>query len=455
MKRKVILYFMIIITLTLGLMLAIMSFALTKYYYQGIANTFENHVKAITPLWDKGNERLYGELQDYSEQIIKDYQYKGADLELLNLQGELLQSSTGFYEQITYNLNPDIVNFSTVYEEEKVEPSGEEFIAVYIPLVLEGQAIGVLRYGSSLANVHEMIERLMAYGFLVCAFVAATVFLVSLRLADSIVKPVNKIIDFTKEMSKGKFEKRIAEEFPHELGEMARTLNYMADEIVKTDQLKNEFISSISHELRTPLTGIKGWIETIQSSDDLTKEEEKFGLKMIEGESERLIELVEDLLDFSRYESDRMVLMPGPIEFDHLVQEAAAQLEKRAEEKNVQIKLECTPVTIFADRNKMKQVLLNLLDNAIKFSEAGTEIHILVIIKDESLFCSISDQGIGIKEEDLPFIAESFYKINNNIVGAGLGLAISRKIVEKHGGTIIFKSNYGKGTTVEVTLPLA
>ncbi|WP_383150738.1 hypothetical protein, partial [Streptomyces sp. NPDC056697] len=78
MKRKVILYFMIIITLTLGLMLAIMSFALTKYYYQGIANTFENHVEAITPLWDKGNERLYGELQDYSEQIIKDYQYKGA-----------------------------------------------------------------------------------------------------------------------------------------------------------------------------------------------------------------------------------------------------------------------------------------------------------------------------------------------------------------------------------------
>ncbi|MGG0720500.1 HAMP domain-containing sensor histidine kinase [Robertmurraya massiliosenegalensis] len=454
MKRKVILYFMIIITLTLGLIMGIMGFALTKYYYHGIANTFQNHVEAITPLWEKGNERLYGELQDYSDQIIKDYQYEGADLELLNLEGEVLQSSTGFFDELSYELNPDIFVISTVYEKESIEVSGEELIAVYIPLVADGQAIGVLRYVSSLITVHEVSKRLLIYGFLVCVIVAAMVFLVSLRLADSIVKPVNKIIDFTEEMSRGQFEKRIVEDFPHELGVMARTLNYMADEIVKTDHLKNEFISSISHELRTPLTGIKGWVETMKFSDELTEEEAKFGLSIIESESERLIHLVEDLLDFSRYESDRMPLTLTRIAFDRLVQEVALQFAKKAEEKNVQIKLDCKPVFILVDRNRMKQVLLNLLDNAIKFSKSGTEIHVAQEVKNEVLSLVISDQGIGIKEEDLPYIAESFYKINSHSTGAGLGLAISRKIVEKHGGTMAFKSEYGQGTSVEVTLPI-
>lgn len=453
MKRKVILYFMIIITLTLGLIMGVMGFTLTKYYYHGIANTFQNHVEAITPLWEKGNERLYGELQDYSDQIIKDYQYEGADLELLNLEGEVIQSSTGFFDEISYELNPDIFAISTVYEKDVVV-SGEELIAVYIPLVADGQVIGILRYVSSLVSVHEVINRMLIYGLLLCVIVAVVVFLVSLRLADSIVKPVNKIINFTEEMSKGQFEKRIVEDFPHELGVMARTLNYMADEIVKTDRLKNDFISSISHELRTPLTGIKGWVETMKSSTDLTKEEEKFGLSIIESESERLIHLVEDLLDFSRYESDRMILNPTRIAFDRLVQEVSLQLAKKAEKKNVQIKLDCNPVFVLVDRNRMRQVILNLLDNAIKFSKSGTDIHVAQEIRKETLSLMISDQGIGIKEEDLPFIAESFYKINNNSVGAGLGLAISRKIVEKHGGTIVFKSEYGQGTTVEVTLPI-
>ncbi|MCH1627469.1 sensor histidine kinase [Ferdinandcohnia quinoae] len=453
MKRKVILYFMIIILLTLSLVMMVFGIALTRYYHQGIAQAFQNHVEAVNPIWESGNEFNYTALEDFSDLVIKSYQYDGAELELLNRDGKLLQSSTGFYAEQIRPIDNNVFSYKVVYQKEELT-SGEKVLAVYIPLMKDGQAVGVLRYASSLTNVQETISRLMKYGFSACIGVTAIVFLVALRLADSIVRPFHQIIRFTQEISNGRFEKRIEETFPHELGKMASTLNYMAAEIVKTDQLKTDFISSISHELRTPLTGIKGWAETMESPEGLTEEEMKFGLYMINSESERLMKLVEDLLDFSRYESKRITLVPEIVQYDELVQEVALQLQKKATEKNVQIKVKTTPVLIYADVDKIRQVLLNLLDNAIKFSKKGSGIHIVQFVEDGMAVLKIKDRGIGMKQEDVAHIMESFYKIDAKSVGAGLGLAIVRSIVHQHGGTINIKSEYGSGTIIFVYLPV-
>src|SRR4051812_3859552 len=131
MKRKVILYFMIIIILTLGLVMSVYGVALTKYYYQGIANTFQNHAEAINPIWETGNELNNGRLEDYSDLVIKSYQYDGAELQLLNNDGELIQSSTGFYEDQTYSIDPDVFSYHTIYKKEELEQSGEKILAVY------------------------------------------------------------------------------------------------------------------------------------------------------------------------------------------------------------------------------------------------------------------------------------------------------------------------------------
>ncbi|WP_026560606.1 HAMP domain-containing sensor histidine kinase [Bacillus sp. J37] len=454
MKRKVILYFMIIILLTLSLVMTVFGFALTNYYYQGIAGTFRSHVEAINPIWEKGNELNYGRLEDYSDLIIKSYQYHSAELQLLSNDGELIQSTSGFYEDKTYSIDPDVFSYETVYKKEVMEQTGEKIIAVYIPLMLEGQVVGVLRYVSSLANVHAVILNLLKYGMMICTGVAIVVFLISLRLADSIVRPFKKIIQHTRELSKGRFEKRLNKIYPHELGEMANTLNYMADEIVKMDRLKTDFISSISHELRTPLTGIKGWVETIESPEDLTEQEVKFGLRMIHTESERLMKLVEDLLDFSRYESNRIILNQVEVNFDELVYEVTLQLQKKAKEKNISIHVESVPVRLMADGDKMRQVMLNLLDNAIKFSKVNGEIQLNLYKKNHFAVLEISDKGIGMKQEEITYIMDSFYKVDSKSIGAGLGLAITRNIVTKHGGKIDVLSQYGKGTTVVVQLPL-
>lgn len=454
MKRKVIFYFMIIILLTLGLVMTGFGIGIRHYYYQGIVNTFENHVKSVSFVWAKQTNLIRTNLMDFSDEIIKNYQFKGAELQLLKRNGELVQSSTGFCEAKVYSLDSSILAFHNINKIEKNESSGEKLMCVYSPLTFDGQVVGVLRYSTSLTKVNSLIFNLLGYGMIMCIVVAVIVFLISLHLGNIIVRPLNDIIHFTKKIAAGEYKEKIDKVYPHEFGEIAKTLNYMGDEILKTERLKNDFISSISHELRTPLTGIKGWVETMQSPNEITDEELQFGLKIINVESERLMSLVENLLDFSRYESDRIKLNLSSFNLDELIQEVTFQLQKKAEQKEIKTIVKTLPVIITADKDKLKQVILNILDNAIKFSFKNSCIQVTQTFDNNTVLIEISDTGIGIKEENLEHIMKSFYKIDPKYIGAGLGLAISRNIVEMHNGTLKIDSKYGKGTSVIITLPI-
>jgi len=452
MKRKIIFYFMIISLFTLSLVMIGFGIGIRQYYYHGIVNTFQSQAEAVPSIFIKQTDFANSNLMEFSDEIIKSYQFKGAELQLLKRSGKLIQSSTGFYEDKTYLVDPSVLDFKTTYKIEK--DSDQKIMAVYIPLVFDGQVLGILRYTTSLTQVNALIINLLSYGVIICIFIAIIVFLISLRLGNMIVEPLNDIINFTKKIAEGRYKEKIENTYPNELGEIAKTLNYMGDEILKTDRLKNDFISSISHELRTPLTGIKGWVETMQNPDGLTDEEFQFGLGIIDTESERLINLVENLLDFSRYQSDRMKLITSEVKVDKLVREVTFQLQKKAEKKEIKLIVETNPVIIAADGDRLKQVILNALDNAIKFSYKNSEIHVIQSFNDDSVSIKISDTGIGIKKEDLKHVMESFYKIDPKSIGAGLGLVISRNIVDMHKGALKIESEYGKGTTVIISLPL-
>jgi len=454
MKRKITLYFMIINFLTLGLFMMGFCIGLTQYYYHTIANTFQTYAEGVSPVWKNEVDLTNVKLRNYSDDIIKSYQYKEGELQLLSREGVLIQSSTGFYKEVRYSLDPSILEYKSVYKIEKNEVTKEKVLALYTPLIYKGQVIGVLRYITSLTNVNNLIRNLMGYGLIICIMVAFIVFLVSLRLGNSIVKPLRDIIYFTQKMAEGQYKNKIEKTYPHELGELAKMLNYMGDEILKTDRMKNDFISSISHELRTPLTGIKGWVETMQAPEGLTEEESQFGLTMINNESERLISLVENLLDFSRYQSDRIKLVLSVVPVDQLIHEVTFQLQKKMEKKGIHLITETTPAEITADKDKLKQVVLNVLENAIKFSNKEDEIHIIQSISQEKLLIKIIDHGIGIAEDNLNYIMDSFYKIDSKSIGAGLGLAISKNIIEMHQGFIQIQSEYGKGTAVIITIPI-
>ena len=159
-------------------------------------------------------------------------------------------------------------------------------------------------------------------------------------------------------------------------------------------------------------------------------------------------------MDFSRYQSDRIQIVTSPINIDRIINEVTFSLRQKSEKKGIRLIPQTVPVTVTADGNKLKQVVLNVLDNAINFSYKDSEIHIIQWINKHSVLVEITNVGMGIKQENLEHIMESFYKIDPKSVGAGLGLAISRSIINKHGGTLKIESEYGKSTTVTISLPL-
>ncbi len=452
MKRKVVSYFMLLTILTLTLVMVCFGIGMRRYFYQELADGVKNHTEAVPFVWAEFGTFTGEDLKRKSNDIIKSYEMEGTNLLLLTRNGDSIQSTTGYLNSQKEPIDSKVLSFETVYEVEK--GTEERIMAVYTPLLYHGQTVAVLKYETPLADTDQRILTLLTWGFFVCLMVASIAFLVSLRLGNSIVLPLKHIILLTKRMAKGNYQEKIEESYPYEAGELVDMLNYMADEITKADRMKSDFISSISHELRTPLTGIKGWAETIKEPDGLTDEEMKFGLRIMEEETERLIRMVESLLDFSRYQSDRMVLDRSPISFDELVETVSLGLIKKAEKKNIRMIRNLTPVRIEGDWDKLKQVVINVVDNGIKFSEKNSEIVITMKTTKDWIHLVIQDTGIGVRKEDLTYITHSFFKADKRLPGEGLGLAISQRIMTLHGGSLSIESEYGKGTSVTMKLPL-
>ncbi len=239
-------------------------------------------------------------------------------------------------------------------------------------------------------------------------------------------------------MANGQLNVRNEKRFDDEIGKLSDTLNYMAEELIKKEQLKNDFISSVSHELRTPLTSIKGgWAITLKSHELRDEELLGDGLEIIEKETDRLADMVEELLDFSRFVSGRISLNKESVDIKNLIEQVGKQLKPRAEERNLDFNYYYDPQlpNIIADENRLKQVLINLLDNAFKFTLDGGQINLVCNLVEDGILIQVEDTGIGISEEDLPYIKDKFYKESSKS-HSGLGLSICDEIVKLHDGVM-------------------
>src|SRR5699024_3456165 len=227
-------------------------------------------------------------------------------------------------------------------------------------------------------------------------------------------------------------------------------------EILKREEIKNDFISSISHELRTPLTSIKGWAMTLQSGnirdDDLTLD----GLDIIEKESDRLSYMVEELLDFSRFVSGGIDLEKEVFDMNSVLNMMAKQYMPRAKNEEIDFFVETNHNIdrFLGDENRIKQVLINLLDNAFKFTDKGGKIRLSVNKEENFIILKVSDSGIGIPKEDLPHVKEKFYKGKHSQSQSGIGLSICDEIAKLHDGKLEIESEENKGTIAKVILPI-
>ena len=326
-------------------------------------------------------------------------------------------------------------------------------MAVSEPLKVRGNVEGLIRFVTSLEEVNSLINRNIITYSLVALIVIIISTVVSILISKTIIYPIKNVTDTAKLMAKGELSVRADKKYDDEVGSMADTLNYMAEEILKNEKLKNDFISSVSHELRTPLTSIKGWALTLKLKEFTDIEKRKAGLDIIVEESERLSSLVEELLDFSRFQSGRITLNIEELNIEELLSSILRQMQPRAKRNKISLKLDINKLPIIkGDRSRLKQVFINIVDNALKFTQEGGYISIYTEIDDEYLSIFVEDNGIGIKPENLKKVKEKFFKEDNKKSGNGIGLAICNEIIILHEGKLEIESNIQSGTKVKVCL---
>lgn len=462
LRKRVIKYYFIMIIITVALFEGLFMFYLQNYYYNsakqslisqaiytmdiydgvGMESTsFENKVHNI---FEKGqvsnNTNFTVEFIDKNKNVILDkYGIK------TNEKYE--------YEDVNRALRGN--NTLTPYTY-NISGTNEHVMSISVPLRVNNQIEGVVRYSLSLKSIDNTVIKLVCFFILAGVIILIIALLLSLKFAESLIRPLKNLKQFANELAQGNYNIKLKKEELHndEIADLVRTFEHMAVEIDKSRKLKEEFISSVSHELRTPLTSIKGWSETL-GYEGIGKEELDLGLGIIQDETERMISLVEDLLDFSRLSSDRIRLQIDMVDVRKLAKGVVAQLTVKANEKNITLLTEFKTediVDIQGDKNRLRQVLINLVQNAIKFTSEGGYIVVIVSQGEEFTTFTVTDNGVGIKKENLTKVLDKFFQEDYNKAGSGLGLAISNEIVKLHGGKMIIESEKNVGTTITFTL---
>ena len=328
----------------------------------------------------------------------------------------------------------------------------------------DGAVVGAIRYIVSMEPVNSRIILSAVIIIAIGLVILGLVIISGLLFIRSIVKPIQRLSEAAGQIAQGDFSasEKIEHKYDDEIGDLCDAVSDMAKDLETTEQMKNDFISRVSHELRTPLTAIKGWAETMQLSERGTLDRRTFdkGMGVIIKESTRLTGIVEELLDFGRIQSGRMVLMNEKIDILAEFDETVYMLKERAVEEGKHLLYDEPEVVyppIYGDRNRLRQVFLNILDNALKYTPKGGVVAAQVIYsKDEPDIIKIivTDTGCGISAEDLPRVKEKFYKANQTVRGSGIGLAVADEIMNLHHGSLDIESGEGVGTTVTLTFPI-
>ena len=335
---------------------------------------------------------------------------------------------------------------------------GEKIMAITkISPSVGDQQLAAMRFAVSLELVDRQIILFILVITLVCIAIIFFVIFSGSYFIGSIVNPVGEVSVTARKIAHGDFNARLTKKNDDEIGELCDTINYMAEELSANDRMKNDFISSVSHELRTPLTAIKGWAETLADmGGEVDPEMLAKGMRVITSETERLAGMVEELLDFSRIQSGRMKLVKDRMDVIAELSEAVLMFEERARHEGKRL-IYNEPdqfASFMGDRNRLRQVFVNIIDNALKYSERGDTVTVRASVSESQVDISVADTGIGIREEDLPKIKEKFFKANSTRRGSGIGLAVADEIVSLHGGTLDITSKENVGTRVTIHLPL-
>jgi two-component system phosphate regulon sensor histidine kinase PhoR len=332
---------------------------------------------------------------------------------------------------------------------------------LYVAVPLEtGDGVWVLRTARSLAAIDALLHDVFRKLFTVMMLLVAAIFLISFYLFRKINPPLYEIRQGAERFARGEFERQLPDYQVKEISELANAMNQMAAKLDSLENLRREFVANVSHELKTPVTTIKGFTETlINGARDNPEDLDRF-LDIILRQTDRLTDIIDDLLTLSRLESAPLseVLALDWRDLCEILELCKDACQSRADRKEISLQLECnTPIRAHVDHSLLMQAIVNLIDNAIKYSPERTCVKIVAQVETDQVRIAVTDEGPGIMDEHIPRLFERFYRADKarsrKLGGTGLGLAIVKHIANVHQGEVEVSSNVGAGSTFSILLP--
>jgi len=439
-----------------------LAIVVSNYYYSALTSSLEAPAKMYANYVSKN---YIGTIDDYIRSInilVQDFTDRDKfELQFINGNGRL---------QVSTNIAASglLINTPDVQAALNAEPSkpftgenlntGERVMALSAPIVLQnGSVVGVVRCVTSLELADKRVYQFVLWGALLSVVFLSVMLTSSFLFIRSILKPVQEINRIAKRIAEGGYGVRIEKTYRDEMGELVENINHMSGEIRTSERLKSDFISSVSHELRTPLTAISGWGETLLSADMNDPAEMRKGIRIMLKETSRLSKMVEELLDFTRIEGGRLTLDIEPFDLASELEEIVYLHMDALKREGITLTYHQPDVLpeVVGDRERLKQVFVNILDNAAKHGGSGKRIDADLFFDDHWVSINVRDYGQGIPESELEHVKYKFYKGSSTARGSGIGLSVSDDIMRLHGGELIIWSAIGEGTLVTLRLPRA
>ena len=457
-------YFRLVATyLTLFLVvIIIISFFSTSLFYKEFTNQIEDNLRNAATKTNNLMERYYNNEITRTELAA----WLDAMGYISNIKIYILNPDTSILQQVSANENLNMndqlrADIKTAMDGNEVirmtsitlEPGLEEVVYITEPLKYNNAVSGIIMIFSPFTAVNKLLKEAIITIVTVVVIVILIGTLAILRISVNISNPIKQISDYAKQIGKGIDVPDVIIETNDEVALLGNSFNEMKREIMATEQMRKEIVANVSHELRTPLTSIIGFIKGILDGVISKDEEEKY-LSIAYEEANRLKELTKDIVDVAKLESGNLSLNKEEFVLNDLAHDVFIELEDMVKEKNLDFILEENQKNIIvnADKARIRQVIINIVNNSVKFTEKGS-ISLTLDKEGEKAKIIVKDTGTGIQKDKISYLFNKFYTANDYgsaTSGAGLGLNIVKNIIDMHEGTAKIESEIGKGTVVTV-----
>lgn len=399
-------------------------------------------------------------LENYSEMTIKHIvlmeKNKDREVMITNKNGRILGRST-LNNEIVEEYMPVVKNLSKTKDQIVVADwRNSSYIVSAHPYKINNNQSGYVVMFQSTSAIKEMVHNLNKHFFISGITSIVVLLAIYALLSKVLTRPLIRMKAATEKLSHGDFNVSLADVGKDELGELARSIQKLADDLERLQKERNEFLASIAHELSTPLTYLIGYSK-VAMRENLNENDRNHYLEIITEESNRMKELVKNLLELAKMDQNTFSVSKEYFSARLFLDNICKRVAPSFDMNNIKLILVCEEdFEIYADCIRLEQMMLNLLDNALKYSNKKTRVIVEAMKQEEKTVINVIDEGIGIPSDELELVFEKLYRVEKSrsrtFGGSGIGLAVVKELVEAHGGTIKVKSNLGEGSTFTITI---